>query len=92
MLDLGNFGRLRVQDELTSIPGVSSAPIFGAGEYAMRVWLDPVRMAAYELTPNDISAAISAQNIQLAAGSLGQEPDTTDRAFQDQSGCPRPSV
>ena len=82
MLDLGNFARIQVEDELTSIPGVSSAPVFGAGEYAMRVWLDPDRMAAHQLTPNDIAAAIRSQNIQIAAGSLGQQPDATERAFQ----------
>ena len=82
MLDLGNFARIQVEDELTSIPGVSSAPVFGAGEYAMRVWLDPDRMAAHELTPNDVAAAIRTQNVQIAAGNLGQQPDATERAFQ----------
>ena len=82
MLDLGNFGRLQVEDELTAIPGVSGAPIFGAGEYAMRVWLDPDRMAAHELTPNDVAAAIRTQNVQIAAGSLGHQPDATARPFK----------
>ena len=82
MLDLGNYARLRVQDELLSIPGVSSAPVFGAGEYAMRVWLDPLKMEAQQLTPNDIAAAIREQNIQVAAGSLGQQPDHTARPFE----------
>lgn len=82
MLDLGNFARLRVEDELASLPGVSSAPVFGAGEYSMRVWLDPLRMDAHGLTPSDVTAAIRSQNIQIAAGSLGQQPDATARAFQ----------
>ena len=81
-LDLGNYGRLRVQDELESIQGVSSAPIFGLGEYAMRIWLDPIAMEARNLTPNDVSAAIRAQNVQVAAGSLGQQPDSTASAFE----------
>lgn len=82
MLDLGNYARLRVQDELLRIPEVSSAPVFGAGEYAMRVWLDPIAMEARQLTPNDIAAAIREQNIQVAAGSLGQQPDPTGRQFE----------
>jgi multidrug efflux pump len=56
------------------IPGVSDAPVFGAGEYAMRVWLDPGRMAARGLTPSDVVGAIREQNVQVAAGSLGQQP------------------
>ena len=81
-LELGNYGRLRVQDELVSIQGVSGAPVFGSGEYAMRVWLDPLEMEARGLTPNDVTAAIRSQNIQVAAGTLGQQPNATQRAFE----------
>ena len=70
-----------MRDELESIQGVSGAPVF-SGEYAMRIWLDPVAMEARNLTPNDVGEAIRAQNIQVAAGSLGQQPDNTGRAFE----------
>ena len=71
MLDLGNFARIRIQDELASIPGVGSAPVFGAGEYAMRVWMDPVRMTAHDLTPA-ICRGNPHSEYSVAAGTLGQ--------------------
>ncbi len=81
-LDLANFARLRLRDELMRVPGVSDAQIFGAGEYAMRVWLDPERMAARSLTPSDVVGAIREQNLQVAAGSLGQQPAPAGSSFE----------
>ena len=81
LLTLGNVARLRVRDELLRIPGISDAPVFGSGEYAMRVWLDPERMAGRNLTPSDVVAAIREQNLQVAAGTLGQQP-APEAAFE----------
>lgn len=59
-----------VQPQLQIIPGVSQAQIFGGNKYALRIWLDPLKMAAHQITPNDILAALQRNNIQSAAGSL----------------------
>ena len=82
MLYLSNFAHLRVRDELARIPGVGSAQVFGAGEYSMRVWLDPDRLASRRLTTTDIIRAIREQNVQVAAGVLGAPPAPTDTTFQ----------
>ena len=82
MLYLSNFAHLRVKDELARIPGVGSAQIFGAGEYSMRVWLDPNRLAARQLTATDVVRAIREQNLQVAAGVLGAPPAPSSATFQ----------
>ncbi len=82
MLTLSNFGRLSVRDRLASVPGVGDARIFGAGEYSMRVWLDPDRMAARGLIPNDVIQAIREQNVQIAAGTLAQQPVNKATGFE----------
>ncbi|MEL6301612.1 MAG: multidrug efflux RND transporter permease subunit [Pseudomonadota bacterium] len=71
---LSNFVTLRIKDELARIPGVGQAVVFGAGNYAMRVWLDPEKVAARELTVGDIVAAIREQNVQASGGSIGAPP------------------
>jgi multidrug efflux pump len=81
-LYLSNFAHLRVKDELTRIPGVGSAQVFGAGEFSMRVWLDPDRLASRQLTTTDVVRAIREQNVQVAAGVLGAQPAPTDTTFQ----------
>ena len=73
-LFVGNYAFLRVRDELLRIKGVGNVTIFGASEYGMRVWLDPQKLAARDLTTNDVTAALSEQNIQVAAGTIGQQP------------------
>ncbi|HEV8661125.1 MAG TPA: efflux RND transporter permease subunit, partial [Thermoanaerobaculia bacterium] len=82
MLYLSNFAHLRVKDELARIPGVGSALVFGAGEYSMRIWLDPDRLAARQLTATDVVRAIREQNLQVAAGVLGAPPSPSDTTFQ----------
>lgn len=74
MLYLANYGHLKVKDELARIEGVGDVRLFGAGEFSMRVWLDPEKVAALELNPSDIVDAIREQNQQAAAGSLGAQP------------------
>jgi len=81
-LYLSNFANLRVKDELTRIPGVGSAQVFGAGEFSMRVWLDPDRLASRRLTTSDVIRAIREQNVQVAAGVLGAPPAPVDTTFQ----------
>ena len=82
MLYLSNFAHLQVKDELARIPGVGSVQIFGAGEYSMRVWLDPDKLAARQLTATDVVRAIREQNVQVAAGTLGAPPAPSDTTFQ----------
>jgi multidrug efflux pump len=82
MLYLSNFAHLRVRDELARIPGVGAAQVFGAGEYSMRVWLDPDRLASRALTTSDVVRAIREQNVQVAAGVLGGPPAPADTTFQ----------
>ena len=75
LLHLSNFAQLNVRDALLRVPGVSKVVVWGAGDYSLRVWLDPDRMAARGLIAGDVVAAIRAQNLQVAAGSVGQQPD-----------------
>jgi len=81
-LYLANYAHLYVRDELARIPGVGSAQVFGAGQYSMRVWLDPDRLASRQLTATDVVRAIREQNIQVAAGVLGAPPAPSDTTFQ----------
>ena len=74
-LHVSNYAALNVRDELARLPGVANVLISGEGEYAMRVWLDPAKVAAMGLTASDVVAAIREQNVQVAAGSVGQQPD-----------------
>ncbi|GGB57510.1 multidrug efflux RND transporter permease subunit [Shewanella inventionis] len=81
MLYLSNYAVLKVKDELARIEGVGAVRVFGAGDYSMRVWLDPNKVAAIGLSPSDVVAAIREQNQQAAAGSLGAQP-SGDSDFQ----------
>lgn len=76
-LYLSNFATLQVRDQLARISGVGDVLVWGAGEYSMRVWLDPAKVAARGLTASDIVTAIQEQNAQVAAGSVGQQPDAS---------------
>ena len=76
-LYVSNYAMLNVRDELSRLPGVASIALGGEGEYAMRVWLDPNKLAALQLNPGDVAAAIADQNQQAAAGSLGAQPTGT---------------
>lgn len=73
LLELSNYIKINVRDELARIDGISSCQIFGERSYSMRIWLDPLRMSALNIKPADISAAIEDQNIQAAAGTVGAE-------------------
>ena len=71
---LRNYATLQVKDVLARIPGAGSVQLFGSGDYAMRVWLQPDKIAERNLTASDIVAAIREQNVQIAAGAIGQQP------------------
>jgi multidrug efflux pump len=82
MLYLSNYARLHVKDVLGRLDGVGDVQIFGAGEYSMRVWLDPQKLAQRGLTTGDVINAIREQNVQVAAGALNAPPGPTNSAFQ----------
>src|SRR5882757_493283 len=69
-----NYASLQVKDVLARLSGVGQVRVFGSGDYAMRVWLDPNKVAAKGLTASDVVAAIREQNVQVAAGAVGQQP------------------
>src|SRR5882762_10461708 len=69
-----NYATLQVKDVLARIPGAGDVEIFGSGDYAMRVWLNPDKIAAQNLTASDVVNAIREQNVQVAAGAIGQQP------------------
>ncbi|WP_040240353.1 efflux RND transporter permease subunit [Chromohalobacter japonicus] len=73
-LYLRNYARLHVRDQLAKISGVGEAQLFGGGDYAMRAWLDPDRIASHGLTAGDVVAAMREQNVQVSAGQIGAEP------------------
>ncbi|MEM8982421.1 MAG: multidrug efflux RND transporter permease subunit [Pseudomonadota bacterium] len=79
---LSNYAELKIMDELARLPGLGQAVIFGAGEYAMRVWLDPEKVASRALTAGDIIAAIRDQNVQVSAGTIGGPPQPADSIVQ----------
>jgi len=72
-VDLADYMVTNLVDELSRIRGVGSVNVFG-GQYAMRIWLDPAKLAAFELAPSDVVAAVSAQNAQISAGAFGARP------------------
>ncbi|MFM7058409.1 MAG: efflux RND transporter permease subunit, partial [Planctomycetota bacterium] len=81
-LQLSNYATIRLRDEMARIPGVGDISMFGQQDYAMRVWLDPEKVAARKLTAGDVVAALREQNVQVAAGSLARPPVPAGQAFQ----------
>jgi hydrophobe/amphiphile efflux-1 (HAE1) family protein len=81
-LFISNYAALEVKDALTRVQGVGSIVVFGSRDYSMRVWLDPDRLQSLGMTANDVTAALQAQNIQVASGILNQPPVTKPGAFQ----------
>lgn len=73
ILELSNWVRMNVKDRLAQVDGISSADIIPSRNYAMRVWMNTTRMSALNITPQDVSNAITAQNVQAAAGSVGSQ-------------------
>ena len=83
-LYLSNFATLSVKDDLARIKGVGDVAFLGPRDYSMRVWLDPDKLAARDLTANDVINAVREQNRQVAAGRLGQPPVPTEQSVQFQ--------
>jgi multidrug efflux pump len=79
---LSNYALLQIKDTLARLPGVGDIAIFGARDYSMRLWLNPERIAALNLTASDVVSAIREQNIQVAAGVVGQQPTKENTDFQ----------
>ena len=81
-LYLSNYATLRIKDELSRIKGVGDINVFGSSNYGMRVWLDPEKLKARGLTTLDVLDSIREQNVQVAAGQIGQPPTPKEQAFQ----------
>ncbi|BBO33302.1 efflux RND transporter permease subunit [Lacipirellula parvula] len=81
-LFLSNYANLRMKDELSRVSGVGGVTIFGGNNYSMRVWLDPEKLKARNLTTQDVYASIQEQNVQVAAGQVGQPPSPNELDFQ----------
>jgi hydrophobic/amphiphilic exporter-1 (mainly G- bacteria), HAE1 family len=79
---MSNYLDLYVRDSLKRVPGVADVFIFGERRYAMRLWLDPVRMASRKLTAPDVVSALREQNVQVAAGQVGQPPAPKGQTYQ----------
>ena len=81
-LFMSNYLDVYVRDALKRIPGVADVIIFGERKYSMRLWLDPVRMAGRGLTAPDVVAALGEQNVEVAAGQVGQQPSVPGQSYQ----------
>lgn len=79
---LRNFAALNVKDSIARLPGIGEVLLFGGGDYAMRIWLDPNKVAALGLTAGDVANAIREQNVQVAAGVIGGQPRAEPGAFE----------
>lgn len=79
---LSNYADLYIVDQLKRLSGVGNVQIFGERKYAMRLWLDPERLAARQLTPQDVVTALQQQNLQVGAGQIGQPPATPGQQYQ----------
>ena len=81
-LFLSNYATINIRDELSRLPGVGNVTVFGAGQYSMRVWLDPNKLQARGLMPQDVIQAIQQQSQQVTAGQVGAPPAPQGQAFQ----------
>ncbi|MBC9796592.1 efflux RND transporter permease subunit [Sinomicrobium weinanense] len=79
---LANYANFQIIDRLSRIDGIGAVRMFGGDEYSMRIWLNPDLIATMDMTPNEILAALRSQNIQIAGGTLNQQPLTTQNAFE----------
>jgi HAE1 family hydrophobic/amphiphilic exporter-1 len=81
-LYLANYATISLKDDIARLPGVGSVSVFGAGQYAMRIWLDPEKMKARNLTVTDVTNALQQQNTQVTAGQIGMPPGPDTVSFQ----------
>ena len=88
-LYLSNYATISLKDELARLPGVGNVTVFGAGQYSMRIWLDPNKLQARGLTPQDVIQALQQQSEQVTAGQIGAPPAPAGQAFQYHAQCRR---
>ena len=81
-LYLANYATIRLKDEIARLPGVGNVNVFGAGQYSMRVWLDPEKMRARSLVPQDVVQALQQQSSRVTAGQIGMPPAPAGQSFQ----------
>src|SRR6266513_156341 len=81
-LYLANYATIKLKDEIARLPGVGNVVVFGAGQYSMRIWLDPNKMQARGLVPQDIIQALQQQSTQVTAGQMGAPPAPSGQSFQ----------
>ncbi|HWL11230.1 MAG TPA: multidrug efflux RND transporter permease subunit [Planctomicrobium sp.] len=81
-LYLNNFAEIQIKDLISRVPGVGNTQVFGSSSYGMRIWIDPEKLKARNMTTDDVIAAITAQNVQVAAGQIGQRPAKSDQNNQ----------
>ena len=81
-LFLSNYATINIRDELSRLPGVGNVTVFGAGQYSMRVWLDPNKLQVRNLMPQDVVSSIQQQSQQVTAGQIGAPPTPAGQAFQ----------
>ena len=81
-LDLTNYGSIYIKDELKRVEGVADVMVFGGGNYSMRIWLDPQKMAGLNISTSEVKNAITSQNTQVATGALGALPTDDPQALQ----------
>jgi len=81
-LFMSNYATINLVNELARLPGVGNVKVFGAGEYSMRIWLDPQKMQSFGLVPSDVSRVVRQQSQEVAAGQIGMPPGPSDIAFQ----------
>ncbi|HUH46407.1 MAG TPA: efflux RND transporter permease subunit, partial [Arenibacter sp.] len=79
---MGNYATLQLKDELARIKGIGDIQVFGAAEYAMRIWLDPGKIANFDMTAGEVVGALRAQNVQIASGTLNTLPSGSQSAFE----------
>src|SRR5262249_58269057 len=89
-LFLSNYIDVYIKDALKRVPGVGDVIIFGERKYAMRLWLDPAKLAERGLTASTVVSALQEQNVQVAAGQIGQPPTPTGQAYQVSVRAVRP--
>ncbi len=81
-LDLTNYATVYIKDEISRLDGVGEVNVFGAGDYSMRIWLDPTKMANLNVSVSEIQAAINTQNVQVSSGALGSLPSKTNQTLR----------
>src|SRR6266511_3296543 len=81
-LYLANYATIKLKDEIARLPGVGNVVVFGAGQYSMRIWLDPDKMQARGLVPQDVIQALQQQSTQVTAGQIGAPPAPRGQSFQ----------